>query len=143
MNTALCAGLVLSFAGHTDTHTAQPVQSSGATCTVYRPWRSCDLYGTCLKVGGAEATAASSYTFTRIAACGQTIAHLLHWMQSTSSHTGISVAMLRFSHFDVPVGQVPSAGNALTGRRSPSLAIMMPVTRFTKSVASCGTGGGT
>ena len=33
--------------------------------------------------------------------------------------------MLRFSHFDVPVGQVPSAGNALTGRRSPWLAIMI------------------
>ena len=50
--------------------------------------------------------------------------------------------MLRFSHFDVPVGQVPSTGNALTGSRSPWLASITAVTRFTKSGACGGTGGG-
>ena len=33
--------------------------------------------------------------------------------------TGISSAVLRFSHSRCPVGQVPSIGNALTGSRSP------------------------
>jgi hypothetical protein len=36
----------------------------------------------------------------------------------------MSMAMLRFSHWVVPVGQVPSTGNALTGSRSPLPAIM-------------------
>jgi predicted amidohydrolase len=51
----------------------------------------------------------------RIAACGQNSAHLLHWMQSFVSQTGISAAMSRFSQRAVPVGQVPSGGKALTG----------------------------
>jgi hypothetical protein len=50
-----------------------------------------------------------------MAACGQTIAHLLHWMQIPGSQIGISAAMLRFSHLEVPVGQVPSGGKALRG----------------------------
>ena len=77
-----------------------------------------------------------------MAACGQTIAHLLHWMQIVSSQTGISRAMLRFSHCAVPVGQVPSTGNALTGSRSPLLASITAVTRFTKSGAMSDTIGG-
>ena len=44
--------------------------------------------------------------------------------------------MLRFSHCDVPVGQVPSTGNALTGSRSPWFASITAVTRVTKSGAS-------
>ena len=40
------------------------------------------------------------------------------------SQTGISSAMLRFSHCVVPVGQVPSTGKALTGSRSPLPAII-------------------
>ena len=43
-------------------------------------------------------------------ACGQTIAHLPHWMQTSGSQTGISSAMLRFSHAAVPTGKVPSYG---------------------------------
>ena len=39
----------------------------------------------------------------------------------------------------VPLGHVPSIGNALTGRRSPWLASMTAVTRFTKSGAASGT----
>ena len=34
------------------------------------------------------------------------------------------MAMLRFSHWVVAVGQVPSGGNALTGSRSPLPAII-------------------
>ena len=54
------------------------------------------------------------------------------------SQTGISAAMLRFSHCAVPVGQVPSTGKALTGSRSPLPAIISAVTRCTKSGASVG-----
>ena len=77
-----------------------------------------------------------------MAACGQTSAHLLHWMQIFASHTGISSAMLRFSHCAVAVGQVPSTGKALTGSRSPLLAIITAVTRLTKSGAASATIGG-
>ena len=45
-----------------------------------------------------------------------------------SSHTGISRAMLRFSHWAVAVGKVPSMGMALTGRESPSPAMISPST---------------
>ena len=78
----------------------------------------------------------------RIAACGQTIAHLLHWMQSFSSHVGISMAMFRFSHCAVAVAKVPSTGKAETGRRSPLFASMIAVIFWTKSGASIGTIGG-
>ena len=63
-------------------------------------------------------------------------------MQIAGSHTGMSWAMLRFSHWLVAVGQVPSTGNALTGSRSPLFAIMTAETRFTKSGASSDTIGG-
>ena len=95
-----------------------------------------------LKVSGAPASALSSYTFARIAACGHTRAHWLHWMQIFESHTGISSAMLRFSHFAVPVGHVPSTGNALTGSRSPLPARITDVIFWTKSGAFSDTSGG-
>src|SRR6185369_7936559 len=38
-----------------------------------------------------------------------------HWMQIFSSHTGMSMAMLRFSYWLVAVGNVPSAGVFETG----------------------------
>src|SRR4029079_431927 len=142
MSIARCDGFALSFAGHIITHNPQPVQSSGATCTVYSPRRSVPLNGTCLKVAGALASASCGYTLTRIAAWGQTSAHLLHWMHKDASHTGMSAAMLRRSHCAVPVGHVPSTGNALTGRRSPLLASITAVTRLMKSGASSGTDAG-
>jgi hypothetical protein len=77
----------------------------------------------------------------RITACGQTSTHFPHWMQMSGSHTGISLAMPRFSHRAVPVGKVPSAGSALTGSASPSPAISRAVTCCTKGGASGGTGG--
>ena len=77
----------------------------------------------------------------RIAACGHTIAHLPQSMHSDGSQTGISVAMDRFSHFDVPEGHAPSTGRALTGSRSPWPCSILAVTRWTKSGASSGMGG--
>ena len=74
-----------------------------------------------LKAAGAPFRLAGSYTLARMVACGQTIAHLLHWMQSASSQTGISRAMFRFSHCAVAVAKVPSTGKAETGRLSPRL----------------------
>ena len=68
-------------------------------------------------------------------ACGQTITHLPHWMQTSGSQTGTSVARLRFSHCVVPVGKVPSLGNALTGTRSPRPAMISPSTLRTNSGA--------
>ena len=80
---ALCFGFVLSFAGQTLTHRLQPVQSSGATWIVNDfPLYSFPRYAVDWNVGGASASAAPSYTFARIAACGQTSAHWLHWMQT-------------------------------------------------------------
>jgi len=59
-----------------------------------------------------------------------------------SSQMGISSAMLRFSHFAVPVGHVPSWGNALTGSVSPKPAMILAVTFLTNSGALSGTVGG-
>src|SRR6266498_5017459 len=67
----------------------------------------------------------------RMAACGQTMAHLPHWMQPETSHTGISWARLRFSYFVVPSGNVPSHGMAETGTSSPRPAMISKRTSFT------------
>ena len=50
--------------------------------------------------------------------------------------------MLRFSHFAVATGHVPSTGNALTGSRSPLPASITAVTFWTKSGACSETSGG-
>src|SRR5688500_1415391 len=135
MSIALCFGFDLSLAGQTITHRWQPVQSSGATWIEYCcPLYSRPLYGVDLKVGGAPFRSEGN-TLARMAACGHTIAHLLHWMQIPGSQTGISSAIERFSHCAVAVGQVPSTGKAETGSRSPLPAIMTAVTRFTNSGA--------
>src|SRR3974390_1174751 len=108
---ARCLASLLLLAGHTATHSPQPVQSSGATCSVYfRSVNSFHFGGAVWKPSGAWLTAFASYTLARMTACGQTSTHLPHWMQSCSSHTGISRAMLRFSHWAVPEGKVPSRG---------------------------------
>src|SRR5512136_2248071 len=100
MSIALCLGFDLSFAGQIWTHRLHPVQSSGATCSEYFiPLNSDALKSVDLKVGGAPSSRAGSKTFARIAACGQTRAHRLHWMQIAGSQTGISRAMFRFSHW--------------------------------------------
>src|SRR5512138_412562 len=134
---------VFDSAGQISTHSEQPVQSSGATWSAYLcPFTSGDLKSIVRKSFGAALAASGAKYFGRIAACGQMSAHLLHWMQRLGSHVGISSAMERFSHFDVPVGQVPSSGNAETGRRSPFPASMSAVTRFTNSGAASETVGG-
>ena len=75
-------------------------------------------------------------------ACGQMATHFKHWIQVFSSHTGISSAMLRFSHCAVPVGKVPSMGILETGRSSPRPSMIGPVTSRTKRGESLATGGG-
>jgi hypothetical protein len=142
MSMALCFGFALSFAGQIITHRLQPVQSSGATWIEYfLPLNSLPLKSIDLNVAGALAASEGSNTFARIAACGQTNAHLLHWMQIFSSHAGISSAIARFSHCAVPVGQVPSTGKADTGSRSPLPSMIVACTRCTKSGACAGTAG--
>ena len=60
-------------------------------------------------------------------------------MQISGSKIGMSMAMLRFSYCVVPVGNVPSTGNAETGSRFPRSSSIIAVTRWTKSGASAGT----
>ena len=142
MSIDLCLTSSLLRAGQTSTQTPQPVQSSGATWIVIRrPGWSRSFHSLCLNRPGAPSAAAGSNTFMRIAACGQTRAHFAQSMQIAGSQIGISRAIERFSHRAVSVGNVPSTGSALTGRRSPSPAIIAAVTRWTKSGASAGTGG--
>jgi len=138
----LCLTSVLDRAGQTSTQMPQPVQSSGATWTISRwSFSARSLYFLCWKLSGASANASSGASLIRIAVCGQVIAHLPQSMHSDGSQIGSSTAIARFSHFDVPVGQVPSTGNALTGSRSPCPRIIAAVTRRTKSGASSGIGG--
>src|SRR6266571_707380 len=61
-------------------------------------------------------------------------------MHTSGSQTGISAARLRFSQRAVLVGNVPSHGSALTGKRSPRPAIISPSTARTNSGASRETG---
>src|SRR5579872_7427282 len=111
---------LLFFTGQTSTQTPHPVQSSGATWMVYfMPAHSLSRAAQDLKVPGAPSSSLLSYTLIRMTACGQTIAHLPHWMQIFESHAGISSARLRFSQREVAVGKVPSQENALTGSSSP------------------------
>ncbi len=77
----------------------------------------------------------------RMTACGQIREHSPHWMQTSGSQTGMSSAMLRFSYWVVPLGQVPSSGSLDTGRRSPRSAMISPITSRTNSGASAGAGG--
>ena len=69
------------------------------------------------KSAGAPSIEAVGKTFIRIVACGQTIAHLPQSMQMDGSQIGIVWAIARFSYLAVPVGNVPSAGRALTGKQ--------------------------
>ena len=138
----MCFTCSLLWAGQTSTQMPQPVQSSGATWIVMRiPGCSRDFHSLSLNPSGASSNADGSKTFIRIAAWGQTSAHLAQSMQIDGSQIGISCAMLRFSQRAVSVGKVPSTGNADTGSRSPWPAIIFAVTRCTNSGASAGTGG--
>ncbi len=97
---------VLFFAGQTSTQMPQPVQSSGATWIVYcspSNSRSRAAHGLERRRRALERVL-GSYTLMRMTPCGQTIAHLPHWMHRPRPTTGISSAMLRFSHWAVPVG---------------------------------------
>ena len=78
----------------------------------------------------------------RIAACGQMMEQLPHWMQAAGSHCGMNAATLRFSHCVVAVGHVPSSGIAETGSSLPFCAIIFAVTFWMKSGASAATAAG-
>src|SRR5438270_3036584 len=70
---ALCFTSVLLLAGQTSTQSWQPVQSSGATCSVYFiSLKSFQRAAVDLNVDGAPARSRQSYTLARITACGQT-----------------------------------------------------------------------
>src|SRR5438552_3221355 len=130
----------LFLAGQASTHRPQPVQSSGATWRVYAaPGNSFQRAGEVPKPSGGAESSVGSKTFARITACGHTSTHLLHWIHTDGSHSGISTAMLRFSQRVVPLGYVPSTGSALTGSKSPWPAIMGPVTLVTNSGAPSAT----
>src|ERR1700758_5411275 len=85
-----------------------------------------------LNVAGAPSRLLESYTLMRITACGQTMAHLPHWMQIFESQAGISSARLRFSQRAVAVGKEPSQENALTGSSSPRPEEIVPSTSRSK-----------
>src|ERR1035438_5194864 len=90
---------LLFLTGQASTQRVQPVQSSGATCRVYlRSFMSFQRAGTALKVDGAPSRCWASYTLARMTLCGQTSTHLPHWMQSSSSHTDRTSAVVGFSH---------------------------------------------
>ena len=70
-------------AGQTSTQIPQPVQSSTATCSVYfNPFHSGNRASADLNDEGAPWRTAASYTLLRMTACGQTITHLPHWIQT-------------------------------------------------------------
>ncbi len=118
---ALRVRVALSLAGQTATHSVQPVQSSGATCSVIAAIRRIPRRGkgSAGKLAGAPARRLGCVDLGADAACGQTKTHLLHWMQSSASQTGISLAMSRFSNWVVPWARCRPTGKALTGSRSP------------------------
>src|SRR5665648_275705 len=81
----------LSLTGQVSTHRVQPVQSSGATCTVYFiSGNSLNLESMDLNVAGASLSRSPAYTLWRMTACGQTKTHLPHWMHRSGSQTGMS-----------------------------------------------------
>ncbi|MNZ92355.1 hypothetical protein D3C78_1113780 [compost metagenome] len=77
-----------------------------------------------------------------MAECGQAATQWLHWVHRSGCQIGIASAILRFSHWVVPTGQVPSGGKADTGSASPNPASIAAVTVLTKSGAASETIGG-
>src|SRR6266536_3513004 len=74
---ALSRASDLLRAGQTSTQIPQPVQSSGATCSVYfDPFQSGCRASRDLNPGVAPSSSEGSYTLLRMTACGQTKTHL-------------------------------------------------------------------
>src|SRR5665647_3843001 len=103
--------------------------------------RSRDLKGLLWNPSGAPCSCSLGKILIRSAVCGQVTAHLPQSVHRSGSQIGRSWAIARFSHWDVAVGHVPSAGMALTGSRSPSPRSRRAVTWRTNSGASLGIGG--
>ena len=89
----------MALVGHSPTQTPQPMQSSGETAiaNLYTPLPLPALMSADLVCAGAAASSSSVRAKGRIVACGQTKAHLLHWMHLVLSHSGTLTAMPRFS----------------------------------------------
>ncbi len=85
--------------GHTPTHTPQPMQSSGLMARVnFMPGNFlAGVRSSIFMASGASAASASLRANGRMAACGQTLAQLLHWMHLDSSQRGTKAATPRFS----------------------------------------------
>ena len=82
------------FVGHTPIQTPQPIQSSGLNCILYEY----PFIPIAALVANEAGTSVPSFTRTgRIQACGQTKAHLLHWIQFSESHSGTKADTPRFS----------------------------------------------
>mmetsp|Transcript_13707 Transcript_13707/g.39685 ORF Transcript_13707/g.39685 Transcript_13707/m.39685 type:complete len:307 (-) Transcript_13707:2098-3018(-) len=109
--------------GHADTHSWQPVQSYGATCTryLYSP-RPGPLACSMVYSAGAPAVSSGLARNGRIAACGHTNEQMLHCVQFSLFQTGTVAAMARRSNAAVPGGVKPSGEKTDTGRLSPSIA---------------------
>ena len=115
---ALSLASVLFLAGQTSTQSAQPVQSSAATCSVnFKPFNSGIAGVGALEGRGRALRAPPVHRPSRgCVACGQMATHFPHWMQIFSSQTGMSSARLRFSYCAVAVGNVPSARKRADGQ---------------------------
>ena len=105
-----------SLLGQTLAQLPQPVQSSGLT------WMRnlaplTPIAGFVANVAGTSVF--SSINTGRIAACGQTSEHWLHWIHLSICHTGTLTAIPRFSYCVVPVGTTPASLNTLTGSWLP------------------------
>ena len=123
-----------SLAGQMSAQLPQPMQSSVFTwMRKPRPLSSLPRAGMVSKPLGAALASVSSSRAGRMAACGQTTAHWLHWMQFSLSHCGTLMATPRFSYWLVATGKEPSGLKELTGRLSPFWARMGRMTFCTKA----------
>ena len=131
----------LTPTGQASTHKPQPVQSSH-TPAAYN-WAFGNAHGVDRR-GVEPLVRPTVVTVIELGPDDTVRTHegeLPHWMQCPTSPNRDQVEMQRFSQAVVPLGKVPSAGNALTGSRFPMLAIISAVTAWTNSGADSGTSG--
>ena len=102
----------------------------------FMPLNSLPMASRVTKESGAPAISSSVAITGRMAACGQTKEHWLHWIQFSGIHSGTLMATPRFSYWAVATGKSPSGSKADTGSVSPFWAKMGRITFFTKSGTS-------
>src|SRR5699024_2788257 len=93
--------------GQTFAQEPQPVQSYAET-VIANLYSFIPVIGRTFMPSGAFAASSSVRATGRIAACGQTYAQRLHWIQFSGCHTGMLTAIPRFSYAEEPEGVVPS-----------------------------------